>query len=125
MAARKKQKTAGASAAPTIFRKKQKVGGVTKGPQDLMFANSDEHGHLVHMAVQHKYTKDGETHCGFGYASFPTLRDMVAYAETFQANQPQCLFELAREGTVTVTLLTQGGHYKIVTRPSDYFVHGV
>ena len=99
-AARKKQKTGGASAGPTIFRKRQKVGGVTTGPQDLMFANSDEHGHLVHMAVQHKYTKDGETHCGFGYASFPTLRDMVAYAETFAAGQPQCLFELAREGTV-------------------------
>ena len=99
-AARKKQKTGGASAGPTIFRKKQKVGGVTTGPQDLMFANSTEHGHLVHMAVQHKYTKDGETHCGFAYASFPTLRDMVAYADTFAAGQPQCLFELAREGTV-------------------------
>jgi hypothetical protein len=45
-------------------------------------------------------TEDGETHCGFAYASFPTLRDMVAYADTFQANKPQCLFELAREGTV-------------------------
>ena len=40
-AARKKQKTGGASAGPTIFRKKQKIGGVTTGPQDLMFANSD------------------------------------------------------------------------------------
>jgi hypothetical protein len=85
---------------PRIFSQKEQVDGIAMSPQQQMFAHSDRERHKVHMAVQYAYAKDDKTRAAYKYASFPTLDAMVAYAETFPSDEPQCFFELARENRI-------------------------
>ena len=73
--------------------------------QASMFESSDTQGHVAHMAIQNTYQKDGATKLAFKYASFPTLGDMVTYGECFPGDQPQCLFEMTREGTINAPFM--------------------